>query len=539
MSSSDNENINQSNNEILKYLEKNLLEKFINDNFTNEELDITKKEINYIFNNLISDKCYILKLNSNQFSISGLSNNISNYDFIFLIPNVLRQCYVLDRLVIPNICIKYIRENNIYQFYPKLLDEEIIKSFLYFAVPVNITFVENYYSNIYSIINIDKSILEIKKINTTYGSYTTAVEIYNMIYGNNTLLSNLVNFKYYIEKSYNENIISIIDNNFNINWEFTQGCINNSLYVKDTYINGNVKLEYKLTSITAYNIYKINNILTSESNNESNNDFNNDLYIKNYIDKILFSNLNYLLKIAFNVYQDIITEIQYRMNGLKYCKKSYMDKSNIPLLLELYKNFYNNQIESNKREIPKLTIRSVEPVNTSIYAYANVYKINFLNIFTTLYFLKTVYLNTSQALIFFTNVNNWKESIPNANIIKISIYVFFLDITQPNPTGLTDYNDTFPDYDETYTTVDAFVNNFNTKFKKRFKDVTSVFLNSYNNGGLFPEGGTISNSQNLGYVYAYYQKNKLLYKIYLTLESYDPYNPPDSNGKGAALIFYK
>jgi hypothetical protein len=56
---------------------------------------------------------------------------------------------------------------------------------------------------------------------------------------------------------------------------------------------------------------------------------------------------------------------------------------------------------------------------------------------------------------------------------------------------------------------------------------------------LFPEGGTISNPQNIGYVYAYFQNEQLLYKIYLTLDSYSPYNPPDSNGQGTALIFYK
>lgn len=523
-----NEIINLSNKKLLRNLENNLLLQFINSNFSREDKLIIENQIKFIFNNLIFYQCYILKLNSNQFSISGLAYDITLYDFNFLIPNIFRKCYVLDRLLIPNICIKYLKENNIYQFYPKLLDEDIIKSFLYFAVPVNIKFIDNYYSNIYSIVNIDKSILEIKKKNTTYGSYTTATEIYNMVYGINTLLSNLIMVKNYIVKSYNDNIISIIDDSYNIRWEFTRGCINNDLYVKNTYINGNVDFDYRLSSSTAYNIYKTNNFLNQFINNERS--------VKlSLVDDYLTNNLNVLLSISFEVYQDIITQIQYNMNGLDYCKKSYMNKSNIPLLLELYKNFYKNQIESNKKEVPVLTIRDVEPVNNSIYIYANQFRINYLKVYTQLYFLKTIYLNSTQAITSFTNVSNWKEDVPNTNIVEIIIYPYFLDTSQPNPNQLVNYHTTI----ETYTNVDTFVNYFNTEFKKKYKDITSIFLNSYNNGGFFPEGGTISNSQNIGYDYAYFQNDVLIYKIYLTIESYSPYNPPDSNGQGTALIYYK
>ena len=162
-------------------------------------------------------------------------------------------------------------------------------------------------------------------------------------------MTNLVNFNTYIDNSYAYKLDSKIDSNYQIPWEFTQNCINNNINNNDTFINGNKNYEYKISATNCSTIYKLNRYLDNylpliNSNVVTNVDINV------LTDTALLNNLNRVLNISYEVYQDIITELQYNIESLQYCKKSYMDKSNVPLIIELYKNFYNNQIESNKKE---------------------------------------------------------------------------------------------------------------------------------------------------------------------------------------------
>ena len=138
MSSNINEIINLSNKELLKELNDSIL-KYINSSYTQKQINDIKSEIKLLISNLEEEQCYILRINKNTRSVSGISQDNLNFNYTYLIPNVLRQCYVANKLYIPNICITYTKETNVYQFEPKLLETDIIKSILYFGTPVNIT----------------------------------------------------------------------------------------------------------------------------------------------------------------------------------------------------------------------------------------------------------------------------------------------------------------------------------------------------------------------------------------------------------------
>ena len=541
-----NQLIEMITEEELKIINMLIIGFFI-DSFPNVQIDIIQKEVNIVLNNLNTEKCYNLRLiGSSSFGVTGITFDNTSYNYNYLIPNVLRKCYVLNKLYIPNICPTYVQKSSrVIKFEPILLDDNLIKSFLYFGIPVNIKYFSSYVNNIKLVLNKKKIVLAQKITSTNYGFYTTGPQLYALIYNENTLLTNLVNFNTYIDNSYAYKLDSKIDSNYQIPWEFTQNCINNNINNNDTFINGNKNYEYKISATNCSTIYKLNRYLDNylpliNSNVVTNVDINV------LTDTALLNNLNRVLNISYEVYQDIITELQYNIESLQYCKKSYMDKSNVPLIIELYKNFYNNQIESNKKAMPVVSIRDVVPVIDTIYEYAEKYKTIYLSTYPTRYYLKNIVLDQYYSIIIFTNVSNWKEDVPNSTITQIDYYYYYLNVKNVVPLELFNLNDSLPSFNSTYTNLNNFVSVFNTEFNVKYGISISKKFNTFNNDGLFPEGGTIYNNENKGYTYGYYNitsglitNTELLYSIYLTLRSYSPYIPQDLNGKGLALIYFK
>lgn len=433
---------------------ENEITEYINQNFTNiPGYDTLKNEIDIIINNLEYTICAVPYPSFSSFNINGVNENNSGINFSYLIPNLFRSCYLNNTLKIPNICPLFIYVDTTTRFFPLLADENIIKSFLYFNFPVNInsyTASNNFLEKIFKF----KYELYKKKYNTTYASYTNPLNLYNEIYSRNSMITQLLAFTNYLSNSNNAVNNNININTFNILWDFTDKCLCYEGIIDDTYIAGNNNYDYNITNSYANLIYIINNL---DYNIEDIDVFTNKLIIKN--------NINILLKYAKSVFEDILIQLQYYISNKDYCEKDYMNITNIPTLLKLYKNFYNNQINTYKKSLKSTSIVNITPKRITIYEFATkFYFVYFNEIGNPL--VKYFTLNGvdgPDALIFFSNISSWVVDIPATE--TIIFYYFYLNIYYPGGVQL---NNIYLDSDNPYTTyvyLDDFVTDFNTFFQ--------------------------------------------------------------------------
>jgi len=71
------------------------------------------------------------------------------------------------------------------------------------------------------------------------------------------------------------------------------------------------------------------------------------------IQKIYLNAMRYkfttILKIAQDVFQDLVAQITYYLEDKEYCLKEYMRVDNLPILTEYYINYLNNIRKLNER----------------------------------------------------------------------------------------------------------------------------------------------------------------------------------------------
>ena len=506
---------------------------FVNKNFNTATFQDLLSDIEYILNNLLESICYIPYSTMNIYSINGILGSQNLVDFSYLIPNLFRLCYMNDQVYIPNICPTFIYLSSTTNYFPLLIDENLIKSFLYYNFPANTDNLIQYnYNFLNNIIQLKNNIS--KKIkNTTYGSYTPVINIYNQIYSTKSMLSQLISFNNYLESSNSADDSSEIINSFTIIWDYTETCITYTNSVLDTFIEGNNKHNLVLNSSYANLIYTFKNII----NNKIINIDNYDIFILNLFYK---NNLFIVLKYTLEVFQDILLQIQYYIQGIYYCEKEYMKISNIPTLINLYKKFYENQIYTNSKAIPKTSIINIVPKTTNIQYYINQFTIIYYESVDNQYETKQILLNGmdgADALLVFSNVPNSDWSYPQA-IINFTYY--YINIGNPSAIRLYNIN---PNTTITFTNVMDYIFYFNNE--NPYNTYIAKQIESISYGGIYPEGGTAISSQNIGYKYSYSTSDQQLkYLIYHTLESHTPYDPSlwttlnPETGIGLSLIYY-
>ena len=530
------------------YINNKIIE-YINDNFSNISGYATlKDEIDTIINNLENTVCSI-PYSSSSYNINGVNEINTGIDFSYLIPNLFRSCYLKDSLIIPNICPTFIYVDKTTNFFPLLENENIIKSFLYFNFPVNIS---SYNSNNNFLENIFKFKYKLykKKYNTTYGSYTNPLDLYNEIYSTNSMLSQLLAFSSYLSNSNNAVNNNVNINTFYIPWDFTYKCLCYEGILNDTYIASNKDYDYNITNSYANLIYVINNLNYNIDNIDN---VIYDLFIKN--------NLNTLIKYVKIVFEDILIQLQYYISGKYYCEKDYMNISNIPNLLSLYKKFYNNQINTYERSLKSTSIVNIIPIKVNIIDYA----INFYSVYTIEtgnYYIKFFLLNGidgPDSIMIFSDKEDWEVSTTD----PINYYYFYLNINYPSGVSLSNiWLDSDTPYKK-YEYIDEFVIDFNIYFQSykgtginyNIESVKHLNWGNYPSGGSNPYGTfglSYPNNQNICYINSYYytvinqDKLTLNYIIYLSLQTYSPYSyniidqkSEEISGYGVALIIYQ
>lgn len=511
---------------------KQLILAYLKLNFTAAQIAVIQAELNIVFYNLSTYQCYILTPSNSNLIINGLDVNLPVISSSFLIPNLFRKCYLLDDLYIPNICNTFVSNLINYNFRPLIIDEKLIKAFLYFNYPVNIAFYSEIDSYVNKIINIESVITNIikKKKNTTYGSYSLPPSIYSQIYLKSSMLTQLMAWNRFIGESSTINTNGLTVEDYTVFWEFTTKCTCfTSDIINDTYLEGNFNYNYKVSNSAAVYINRVSNFLKQAGFLEYSTSAATKL--------IIYNSFSTISIIAKEVYQDIIMQIQYYIKNEYYCKKDYMNISIIPELNTLYNNFYNNQIKAYYNSLPNTDINDTIPTTISLTNYFNKFNTYYLTTYTTRYLVKNIILNGlsgNDSIAVYSNVKNW--SIASVVVIY---YYYYINKTYPSAVELTNKNSILPSGASTYTSVTAFTTVFNNEFKTYSGSSTYKLVSTYTSEGLYPKGGTTTDSQNIGYTYNFLNsKNKIVYSVYETLESYAPYDPAtEINAKGVGLVY--
>jgi hypothetical protein len=315
---------------------------FINANFT-YNYPTFQDEIDILFNNLISQKCSFAYVKSNYYTVIGLPNKIDDItSFSYLIPNLFRKCFINKSVSVPSICPSFIYISSITFYYPYLIDTKLMKSFLYFAFTTDILKYNPENIQTYIEIGIKYRLNYINNIkrNTNYGSYTSANIIFNEIYPQESLIQQLCKLSSNIAAAEYATSNSQQFCPYEVPWNYTVECVCASGIVSSTDIFGNeLKLLTKLTLRNMFillytNYFKSPTLLQNTG-------------LKNV--RLLNNSIFFILHVSNQVIEDILIKIDFYITNKYYCDKDYMSVSNLPLLYELYTNYYNNQIYVNSQ----------------------------------------------------------------------------------------------------------------------------------------------------------------------------------------------
>jgi hypothetical protein len=266
----------------------------------------------------------------------------NSLDFSFFVPNLFRQCFVKKTLPVPFMCPSFIINNRSINFIPLLLDQETIKSFLYFNYSTNIYNQQQLISENATVSNKIANILRTKR-STNYGNYTSAEVIFYYLFAQDSLLVQLIKFNKALETAtYNYNN-GLVGRNYVIPWSFLVfcSCTNNNF-------NINSPLAPSKRILTQLDLLFLNTI---KNNKNIYKYYYNKKFITDIENYIISNDIFIILNIAIQVYNDILQEINYFMLSKHYCSKSYMDLKNIPKLQRLFKNYVKNQIIVDNNEV--------------------------------------------------------------------------------------------------------------------------------------------------------------------------------------------
>jgi hypothetical protein len=516
------------NNEDNNYIRENKkIINFIKYNYNNTNNEEIHSEINDIVDNFNNNTCsfgYNQLIKKNILGITTTVNK-SVIDLSYLIPNLFRKCYYKDKIEFPNVCPLYISQSFVRNYFPYLLEEELIKSYLYFNFPASYINKDKIDENIKRIKNIENYI----KTNTiiNYGQDTTALQLLDIIYSDNSIIKNLFKFQNYIGLSnFAENEEKII-NSFRIEWDITISCFSYTNNPNDSYMflnntNESNNPESIIDPSTANNIHDI--YLSGLNNFTAPNQVNDDGIVI-----LFYENIYTVLDYTTEVIRDILFQLDCLKLNKVYCKKPYMLDLNIPILLKLYNIFYNNQIYSLSRDVPNQSAISVIPSSITLEEYIN----SFINIMSKTYgktitYLKNIIINSKlMGFVFYLNLPA-EDMTNNVNSIDTTTYsYYYIDILNPSPITYYNYVLRIPAFNNiTYDSVEYFIMQFNNGFTNTNGVWTGYIKNnniSYTNyikypkSALYPNFGIDSTAFD-GYLYTYFDSSyKLISKVFLTL----------------------
>ena len=498
-------------------------------NIKDEKLE---KEIDNIFNSIENEVCYIyFDPPSIAVSIVGIGDTVDVSDFSSLIPNLFRVCYAQVNAEVPYICPSYKNPTNSVNYFPVLINANLIKSFLYFNFPGSI----KYFNNNYNYINSIYKYRNYKNIPMTNSWFTPSPDIVVNTYGKNSLLIELLRLNSYMTDCYNANTNNTLINNYIIDWDYTKSCVKYSvLQQAKIYTIGNFsKNEIILSQEDGGNLYAMRNSILYLYKTDSTNT-NGVIVLQKYS---IFTVLEY----ASEVYEDICQEIKFFFENKIYCKKSYMYTYNIPVLLKIYKNYYNNQIYTISKSLTSSDPFTVIPTVISIESYVNQFISIYSSTYPSRYLIKLLYLNSGiDAIVIYNTLGpNWNTVPVNTNI---KYWYYYINIGNPSPVELLTINN--PNA-YLYSSLDAFTSAYNSSYSEEYSYTISKQI-EYINYGLYSNAGDISSGINVNAIIFFFvdSSNILQSILFETIQSQKTVSPQGStdygqNANGIVLQYYK
>jgi hypothetical protein len=352
-------------------------------------------------------------------------------------------------------------------------------------------------------------------------------------------------------------------------WDYNTGC-----YITQNTYTGEIE-EYIVgvfngnNSISQTTIDTLNKLRYTYFNNFANTNINyNDILL------LFKSNIYVVLKYAEEVFLDILNMYASILTGKFYCMKEYMSISNISILLELYNNFYNNQIYSDNNGLPQQSIVNLIPEKQNLDSIILKFSLYYNNVQNLGLVFNTVKLNDEEAIVFCSNIRKYFYK----NMERSEYSYFYLNVNNSGATELYSYwgiTGNVPIY--TNLSNGKLPNNnhlYNNQFPNDFFDgiygvpggeiqsyyynvnaVTSELQNTYTEGGVYdiiygynksinytgPVGGSnyYCNGKTY-YVYNDIAMTSLNSKVYLTFETNGATGSGNNVpiGIGLPLVYY-
>lgn len=317
----------------MSFLQNAAIIEYVKKYFGNNYKDTTE-EVDSILNNLIEGYCSVPYTDSFPYTIVGtcLTNNSNHLiTLCLLVPNLFRQCFILNKVYIPNICPTFDYKGRTMKYIPLLINNNLMKSFLYYGFSTNIyTYTPPSKDLKDTYLATKLKSLGVKK-DKPYGFYTRPDFIFYKIYPQDCLINEILRLNGLLLKGVDSFINNTVAPQYDIPWAAVKACICNDGILNNTII---IPVIANLTRVEYLSITNFNTFNKTKHYNT-----------KNPALTTIYDNSIYtVISAALEVYQDILLQIEYFLHGKCYAPKSYMSPSNIPAMIDAYTNYYNNQL---------------------------------------------------------------------------------------------------------------------------------------------------------------------------------------------------
>ncbi len=249
------------------------------------------------------------------------------------VPDLFRQCYLTPNIQVPDICpLIFSFTGEIFIYFQKIIDKDLIKGFLYFGFSsdyrtnYNITqkypIKEPFYGNL-------KRYFDNFQRNSPYetsGSFTDFVSVFIGKYPPYTLLNQLIDFYTQMNYYHSNSLLGKTTCGYRIPWEGSILCTDRPLTT--TYF------DFKVQLALMNNIY---NLYNEWAANRQYQTYQGDITSR-------ASTFFTILTLVLEVFEDVYVEFSYDQTKKYYCKKPYMSQQNYQKCVDLYGIYTDNKI---------------------------------------------------------------------------------------------------------------------------------------------------------------------------------------------------
>lgn len=356
-----------------------------------------QNEVEYLLNNTetnYNNCCYNVKELFITPTTTGLSF-LANYNFVniinMIIPDLFLECTTAsykndaERLIyLPKACpiisyktpkteesinkVKRIYQSiNIQLNIQNTIDLELIASFMYFNFTSDYRIGTSQFTRLFSLEEKVLKYLKDKPPNNS-SKYTDPQVIFSAIYSSDSLLVQIINFSNKLNEVLNTDKNGLNICQYFIPWLFTYNCLQyNNESTSNFYPYTSFNTNKSLYAMEYSDLFYLSNMNNSSINTinillDTLYKYTND---PDLIKLIKVSNIFTIIKIALDVYNNILMQISYILSNKIYVTSAYQNPINLFKCLNLYYNYVKNEIFLNNQ--PNSSNLDLKNENTLLY----------------------------------------------------------------------------------------------------------------------------------------------------------------------------